>query len=396
MRLVSKTMSFGFCLLVFLVFAVSISAQSGSGEELKAKGRVLIDAQKFTEALPIYESLAKTQPNDPEVQKYLGFSLLGQAMNTEDEAARRNMRIRAREAFVSAKKFGDSSLLIQGMIDGLPTDGSDGDGYSDNAEANKLMKNGEAAFASGKMDDAMKAYQDALAIDPRCYFAALFAGDVQVHTGKFDEAEKWYQRAIAIDPFIETAYRYSATPYMKQEKFEQARDRYVEAFIVAPYNRLALSGLVQWGQMTRTSLGHPKLDIPKTEVGADGKENTTINVNPLADDDSMAWIAYSATRATWKKDKFVKTFPKEKGYRHSLAEEVDALRSVVSTAKTLKAKNLNPQIATIEKLDKEGLLEAFVLMAIPDQGIAQDHAAYLRANRDKLRQYVIRYVIAKK
>jgi hypothetical protein len=33
-------------------------------------------------------------------------------------------------------------------------------------------------------------------------------------------------------------------------------------------------------------------------------------------------------------------------------------------------------------------------MAIPTRGIAQDHAAYLRANREKLRLYVKKYVVA--
>jgi hypothetical protein len=143
-------------------------------------------------------------------------------------------------------------------------------------------------------------------------------------------------------------------------------------------------------------LGHPKIDITKTTVGQDGKENTAINVNPGAEDGSIAWIAYSATREAWKKKKFAKTFPNEGVYRHSLVEEADALRSVVSMARSLKPKTLNSQIAMIDKLDREGLLEAYILMAIPDRGIAQDHPGYLRANRDKLRLYVLRYVIGQK
>ena len=47
----------------------------------------------------------------------------------------------------------------------------------------------------------------------------------------------------------------------------------------------------------------------------------------------------------------------------------------------------------LTKLDQDGLLEAFILRAIPDQGIARDHANYLARNREKLRQYVIKYVI---
>lgn len=46
------------------------------------------------------------------------------------------------------------------------------------------------------------------------------------------------------------------------------------------------------------------------------------------------------------------------------------------------------------KLDQDGLLEAYILLAIPDDGIARDFADYRRANADKLRRYVLQYVIA--
>lgn len=383
--------------LIVLAFLVSFaSAQTETAEQTKVRAKALIDAQKYTEALPLYELLAKQMPSDVEVHRNLAFALLGQALNTEDAAARRQLRVRARNAFIRAKDFGDESQFVLGMIEGIPADGSDGSGYSDNAEANRLMQKAEGYFASGRADDALKTYAEALAVDPRCYYAALFSGDVHMKNNRFDEAEKWYQKAIAIDPFIETAYRYSATPLMKQGKYDQARDRYVEAFIIAPYNRLAISGISQWGDITKTSLGHPRIDIPRTTTDADGKQRTTINVDALADDGSMAWVAYTATRETWKKEKFSKMHPGETRYRHSLAEEADALRSVVSMAKTLKAKSLNPQIDMIDKMDKDGVLEAFVLMAIPDEGIARDHASYLRQNREKLRKYVVNYVIRTK
>jgi tetratricopeptide (TPR) repeat protein len=383
-------------ILALITLAAAISAQTEDTATLKAQGKILVESQRFTEALPLYEKLAKLAPKDPEVLRNLGFSLLGQAATIENEQAKRQLRVRARESFIKAKDLGDNSLLVKGLIDGLPPDGSGGQGFSDNAEANKAMQKAEALFASGKLDEAFNAYQEALALDPRCYYAALFSGDVMTQTKRYDEAEKWYQRAISIDPFIETAYRYSATPLMRQGKYDQARDCYIESFIVAPYDRLAMSGIVQWAEATKTQLGHPKIDIPKTTVGPDGKEKTTITVNPGVEDGSTAWIAYSATRETWKKGKFAKTFPNESVYRHSLVEEADALRSVVSMAKSLKPTTLNSQIAMIEKLDREGLLEAYILMAIPDRGIAQDHPVYLRSNRDRLRRYVLRYVIGQK
>lgn len=184
---------------------------------------------------------------------------------------------------------------------------------------------------------------------------------------------------------------------MKQNKTDAARDRYVEAFITEPYNSFARGGLIQWAQVTQTPIAHPKIDIP-TEVTFDEKGDVKINLDSSAllgkDDGSFAWISYGITRSTWHKEKFSKTFPNEKTYRHTLAEEVDALRSVIALATSdKKTKTLSSSLAKLKKLDNEGLLEAYILLARPDEGISLDHPAYLRQNREKLRRYLLEYVV---
>lgn len=396
MRSIASRIAAWLAITIFVfVSAGSLQAQDPDQAQMRSEAFKLMGEQRYVEALPLLEKLAQATPNDADVQRNLGFALLGKAKNTSDPTAAKQFRAQARTAFVKARDAGDKSPLVGGMIDSIAPDGGEESNFGSHAEAEKIMQKAEAAFTTGKMDEALSLYQQALKLDPKLYYAALFSGDVYTHKQKYDDAEIWYQKAIQIDPYIETAYRYSATPFMRQGKYEQARDRYIEAWITQPYSKFAVQGLVQWGQITSTPLRHPKVDVPKTTKGADGKNNTSINVT-LDDDGSMAWIAYSATRETWQKEKFAKTFPKETSYRHTMLEEADALRSVVEMAKSLKPKKLNAQIAVLEKLDKDGLLEAFVLMALPDQGIAQDHPAYLRSSREKLRQYVIKYVIGAK
>jgi tetratricopeptide (TPR) repeat protein len=219
-----------------------------------------------------------------------------------------------------------------------------------------------------------------------------------MHKEDFANAEVWYQRAIKINPDRETAYRYSATPLMKQGKYDQARDRYVEAYIAEPYNRFSVAGLTQWAQVTKTPLAHPDIDIP-SDVTFDEKGDAKINLSAGAllggkDDGSFAWIAYGATRTDWHKEKFAKTFPKETFYRHSLPEEVDALQSVLAIATTdKKVKSLSPSLARLKKLNDAGLLHAYVLLARADKGIAVDYSGYRTANRAKLRQYVVEYIL---
>jgi tetratricopeptide (TPR) repeat protein len=384
-----------------LLFAGNASASPQTADnlvEMKAKVQQLQKEQKFTEMLPLLEKLVVAEPKVSEHQFLLGFALIAQAHNTKEESTRRALHIRARNAFLKAKELGNDQPLVDALIQSLPLDGADASNYSANAEANVIMIEAEAFFSQGKLDEAFKDYQKALALDPKIYTAALYSGDVFTHKGDYANAEIWYQKAIAINPNRETAYRYSATPLMKQGKTEAARDRYIEAFITEPYSRFSVSGLTQWGQVTNTSLAHPRIDIP-TNVTFDEKGDAKINLdaNTLMgdkNDGSFAWLSYGTTRSLWRKEKFAKTFPSETTYRHSLPEEAEALRSVVVLATSdKKVTNLNPSLEKLKQLNEDGLLEAYILMARPDAGIALDHPAYLAANRDKLRQYVLKYVI---
>lgn len=371
-------------------------------EAEKERAIQLMQNAKATEALPILERLSKSNPEDGQVMFYFGFAVLGNSQTLKDAAARKQARIRARAAMLKARESGFESPLMDSILESIPADGGEEPEYSANAEADAAMRAGEAAFVKGDLDTALAAYQRALALDPKLYAAALFAGDMYFKKGQALKAAEWYERAITIDPDRETAYRYSASPLMKAGKLEEARSRYVEAFMAEPFNRLARAGLVHWGEAAGVELAHPQIDVP-TDVTPLKDNKMTININPGAlatDDGSSAWMMYGLTRASWATQKFAKEFPGEKAYRHTLREEAEALRSVVESVKTQtkdnKIKTLNPSLARLVKLHDEGLLEAYILYARVDQGIAQDYLEYRKTNRDKLRRYLMEYVTAKK
>jgi Tfp pilus assembly protein PilF len=392
-------------LLALLICCVSLtylpSASYAQGEEiaeLKQKAEELIKNHQYTEALPLLEKVVAADPNDPQTHFYLGFALIAQANITKDDVKRKELRIRARAAYIKAKELGIKEPVVDALITSTPADGSDGKAFSENPEANRLMTEAEGLFSQGNLGGALENYQKALELDPHIYEAALFSGDVHTQRGDLKQAEVWYQKAIAINPDRETAYRYSATPLMKQKKYDEARDRYVEAYVAEPYNRYSAAGLTQWAQVTGTRLAHADIKIP-TDVTFDEKGNAKINLDASTllggkDDGAFAWISYGATRSIWRKEKFAKRFPEEKTYRHSLAEEAEALRSVIAIATgDKKAKTLNSSIAKLKKLNDEGLLEAFILLAQADAGVAEDYAAYRHRDRDKLRRYVVQYVL---
>jgi len=392
------------CVFSILILLTLLSPQAGYAQtsddqqRLKKQLEEFVHQQNYVGALPVLEKLLVYEPNNPDLYFYLGFAELAKGQITAGSGERKDLRIRARNTFLRAKELGNTQTVLDALIQSLPLDGSDGPAFTQNKEANDLMNQAEASFSQGKLDDALAGYRKALQLDPKLYHAALFSGDVYTQQGNFAQAEIWYQKAIAIDPNKETAYRYSATPLMKQQKYDQARDRYVEALIVEPYSKFAAAGLAQWAQQTKTILAHPAIDIP-TNVAFDEKGDVKATLSDATlrgghDDGSFAWISYGATRSLWHKSKFARTFPNETTYRHSLAEEVDALHAVLSLASSdQQAKSVSPSLAKLKELSDQGLLEAYILLAKADAGISQDYPAYLKYNRDKLRTYVVRYFV---
>lgn len=249
-------------------------------------------------------------------------------------------------------------------------------GISTKKDVDEAMREGEAAFAKGEFPKALENYQRALLLDPKLYEAALMIGDIYFKSAEQDKAGEWFARAIEINPDRETAYRYWGDSLMKQGRVTEAGDKFVESYIAEPYSREARAGFIQYAERVKVSLAHPPVEVP-ANVGS-----------------SAAWVTYGLVRANWASSEFLKQHPEEKTYRHSLKEEAAAMRAALKALDQQKGgKAVDPSLQIIRKLDKEGLLEAFILLALPDEGIARDFKAYRTSNIEHLRRYVKQYVL---
>jgi tetratricopeptide (TPR) repeat protein len=279
--------------------------------------------------------------------------------------------------------------------------------------AEAAVREGEAAYKLGDMDKALAAYKRAYELNPRLYDAALYAGDAEFVKAKksndalfrdthFDAAGTWFAKAIAIDPDRPTAYQYWGDALDAQGKTKEALYKFIDGIIAEPYNNMPYVSLTQWAQRHKMNLGHPKIEPPAPPVNQNGQ--TTTNIDPRtirstenSTDGSTNWPLYNVTRALWAKADFYLNYPGEKQYRHSLKEEAAALRMVAEACardvRAGKVKTLEPSLAMLVKLNEDGFIEAYVLFARPDEGIARDYPAYRAMNRDKLRQYWLQVVI---
>ena len=420
-RLLTKPRGLNFAIgaLAMLLITTSSGAQTQNPDE-RQKAIDTYESQNLVAALPLLEKVALAYPNDVVVLSRLGFALYANSVEEKDPAKRKAMRDRARSILEKAQSFGDSSNLTQITLDGLNAPDSTQMPFSDIKAAEEAIREGEAAFAHGDMDKAIAAYARALKVDPQLYDAALYAGDAEFKKGyqsqdpqfrnqHFDAAGVWFAKAIAINPDRETAYRYWGDALDAQGKTNDARDKFVEAIVAMPYDRRPYVGITQWAERHQIQIGHPRIDIPTNVASKNpGETNVTIDESALkvnGDDGSAAWIMYGMVRALWvnkkdgsRSDEFAKAYPNEPTYRHSLAEEAAALRAVVTSlqeqVKNQKVKKLTPDLDNLMKLNNRGLLEAFILFAKPDRGIAQDYVPYRKNNRDKLRKYWMEIVLS--
>ncbi len=371
----------------------------------------LYEANNLVAALPLLERVAAANPNDPAVLSRLGFALYANSVDVKDPAQRQKMRERARTTLLHSQSLGDNSNLTRMALDALSAPDGTQVPFSNIKAAELAIREGEAAFVRGDLDKAIAAYKRALESDPQLYDAALYAGDAaykeannstdaQYRSDHFDAAGVWFAKAIAINPDRETAYRYWGDALDAQGKINEARDKFVDAIVAQPYTRNSFVGLTQWAGRHKVALGHPKIEPPNSTRTENGK--TTLSIDPKtlnSNDGSNNWLMYDLTRIAWSKADFLKNYPEEKVYRHSLKEETAALRMVAESAardlKSGKVKSLEGSLDNLIKLNDKGLLEAFVLFARPDEGIVRDYVAYRRDNREKLRRYWLEVVIGR-
>jgi tetratricopeptide (TPR) repeat protein len=376
--------------------AVSLCAAQ-TGDVNKAND--LYKAGKRLEALPLYEQLAKEHPGEWLYAERLADCLGVKALQITDPAEYKAIRTRMRDEAKRAVDLGDTAAYIHMIAEVDPAEplfhGMVSPGKS-------LLAEAEKAYGVGDFKTAMEKYTAAAVADPTLYEAALFAGDTAYVQKDLKTAGHWFQRAIEIDPNRETAYRYWGDAILKYGSDPQAaKEKFIDAVVAEPYNRLAWQGIQQWAEIEKAVILAPKIERPAgPEVDAKNPKNITIHIDPGATDDkqnpgSSSWVIYSMSRANFRGDEFKKNFPQEKEYRHTLMEEDRALTLVLTMLKERKisADKMDESLRTLLDLNNAGMLDCWILLSAPDQGIAQDYGVYRNDHRPLLHEYLARYVV---
>lgn len=354
----------------------------------------LFNQNHHLEALPVLEQLLKEKPDDSDVMFMYGASLVDHSATLADDAAQSRELIRARQLLERAKELGNHSGLLMNLLEMIPANGEVH--HDKNPAVAAAIQEGEGAFAKNDYDAAITAYSRAFTLDPTNYAAALFIGDSFFAKKDNANAGIWYDRAIALNPDIETAYRYEADMYARAGDLEKARKLSIQSVVAAPYTNATWRALLGWAKMAKVNLTPVQI---KAAGGVTKQEDKhiTITMDPTKTDSGAVWLAYQMSRALWQTEKFKKTYPGEASYRHSLAEETDALQIAASVARELAAKNkkitADPDVALLLRLSDAKMIEPYVLLSAPDQGIAADYEAYRAQHREQLAEYLAQFIV---
>jgi tetratricopeptide (TPR) repeat protein len=364
-----------------------------SNQAKRQKASELFEQGKRLEVLPLLEELVRADPKDSTMLVALAACLVEHAATLPDQEGGGKERLRARELLDRAWELGNHSTLamnLSQLLKQLPESGEIQ--FSNNPQVDQAMRAGEAAFSRRDFDEALKNYSEALELEPGNYSAALFIGNTYDRQNEFAKAAEWYERAIQLDPNVETAYRYYADMLAKKGDMARARIMLIRAAVAEPYNRIVWRELHAWAALNHTRITEVFVGVPADSGGKQATESP---------ETSGIWQAYQEVRAKWQTEgEFRKQFHEEREYRHSLPEESEAL---AAAAKNLEKLNSNENFAEwirsdqslnlLLKLHQAQLIEPYVLFSLGDAGIARDYDSFRAKNRDKLIEYLDKFVV---
>jgi tetratricopeptide (TPR) repeat protein len=387
------------CLAAFLCLGALLQAGAAESPTVDeaATARALFENGNAAGALPYYERLAQKDPQNPLYAERYAFTMLTLLNGMPAGEKRKEIVGKIRAEALRAKSLGDNSNLLNTLLDSLNVMAD----YGPSQESQEVAA-AEAAFQRGEYDKALAGYE--AVANPLSYTARLFAGDVHFIRGNVDEAAKWFKAAIELNPNIEQAHRYWGDALAKAKREDEALGHYIDAVVAEPYKRASWMGLQQWADRNGVKLRKPVVPVPPAPtvtLKENDKPAVTINIGP----DTLknprttpAWLLYATTRGSWMASEFVKQYPQEQKYRHSLTEENDALYFAYLSLKVdqLDLEGADKDVRDLVMLGKAGMIKPYVLLQAADEGIVQDYNAYRVANRDKLVAYLRQFVIPSK
>ena len=398
LRVVTTSLAFGFLFSLAPAQALgSVLSQNTTdaspADPDRQEAMRLYKEHKLGEAAEWWQKVVAKYPGDMAAHEALGSSLLIRAAGQSDQKNKISDRVQAHAELMRAHELGDNSELCQALLSAVPEDGSEVR-HPNQKEVNAALARGDAAIESLDRDGATREYSLAVELSPDNYFTPVGIGLKYARLKQWEEGGKWYALSLRISPDNGTAYGNWVVALTEAGEMKEAREKLVQGLLISDGTYINLP-LNRW--LNANHLKLKKINIKVPDEYPIGKTGTMIVVDPAwlgKNDGGDAWLMYPRARRLWKKH-FDESYIT--GYRHSLAEEVDALSQVVAAFNESLAKGNvkepDPALMLLSHFQREGLLEAFVLLVQGDKEVSSELYRYQTQHRDKLMEFADKYII---
>jgi tetratricopeptide (TPR) repeat protein len=424
-----KYVGYGPIAIFALASALILSAQTPAPSELTVQHEGNFDAErkqandlfvagKRLESLPLYEDLCRQDQTISVFAERHGVGLISKSATMADGPDKKVVFEQGMSEIRRAQSLGDNSSLVQtllstgrsmvgSIISGVPL--TVGYTHKPAPAAQAKMDEAEVAFQHRDFQTAAKLYRQAAALDPAWYDPPVCAGDAYFRMKDETNAAIWFQKAIDIDPDRDTAYRYWGDASYRSGDVTGAKLKFEQAVVAEPYSKSSWIALHQWATVTGIAIVRPQITPPDFTTPG-GKLQVDPSLTTETGDGRASWLVYQNARVAHgartltqlivagSTDRNGDIHPT--GYRHTLAEEVECLSAMLADvqrkldAGTVTREKLEPSLKNLLALQKDGMLECWILLDAADGGIRHDYPAYREQHRDLLTAYVDRYRLA--
>lgn len=383
-------------LSILLAFGIpAASAANLCGEacmRLVGEAQALAGQGKIQEALVKFKEAEKAEPQASLPLSAAAALILHLSEGVKPEG-RKQLREMARSMATRALSLADDDPVAQETLRMLDDDGPS-PLRTPNPAASKLVAEAQALLTQKKLGEALQKYEAAMQADPQFSGAWIGAADCYFLQKDWARAEALFRRAAEIEPRNSQAWRFLADALVQQGKRDAADAALLSAIAADPAQRPNWDRLA--GLRARAGMPLQRLALRRgvrVVQGSDGKY--TVNVDGPADQkqDTPDFAIRLALAMAEIKLRTADTAKARSAYEVELESWRLALK-VAGEAEANGAKALSdPALLRMQALDKDGQLEAAILLLQFRQSYRPALEAWMAANPGGVKAFIDRYGI---
>lgn len=108
-----------------------------------------------------------------------------------------------------------------------------------------LVRQGDTQWANGRLDEARKSFEQAVAVNPRSVANRMKLGGFQLANNRYSPAIETYQQTISLDGNNAKAWIGLGMAYLHTGRHELSRAAFAEAIRIEPARKEQLSQLAE-------------------------------------------------------------------------------------------------------------------------------------------------------